>query len=241
MALPPDSSACLRPNSEGSTRKSLVLGLRRRDPIAWQQMVSLYQPLLQAWCRKLHVSESDRDDVVQEVLKAVSRSVEEFQFRRMDGDLPAIASPDPRNGSEKSRHGESRSELAASPGSFRGWLWTIARHKVIDYHRAIRRRVTTTGGSDAVRQLQQFPDVEGGSSDGGEPTDPGDLRGLLQRALELVSAEFGSGTWRAFWRSTIDQVPTDVVAAELGVSVAAVRQARSRILRRLRRQLGDQT
>ena len=46
-------------------------------------------------------------------------------------------------------------------------------------------------------------------------------------------------TWSAFWNTTaLGRTATDV-AAELGLTTAAVRQAKSRLLRRLRRQLGD--
>lgn len=52
-------------------------------------------------------------------------------------------------------------------------------------------------------------------------------------------SEFEPRSWQAFWRSAVDGIPTAVVAEELGVTAAAVRQSRSRILRRLRQQLGD--
>jgi RNA polymerase sigma-70 factor (ECF subfamily) len=42
-----------------------------------------------------------------------------------------------------------------------------------------------------------------------------------------------------FWRSVIDGMPTVTVASELSVSTAAVRQARSRVLRRLREEKAD--
>jgi RNA polymerase sigma-70 factor, ECF subfamily len=55
----------------------------------------------------------------------------------------------------------------------------------------------------------------------------------------MISDEFEPRTWTMFWRSVIDNVPTDTVAVELGVSAAAVRQARSRILRRVRQEVAE--
>jgi RNA polymerase sigma-70 factor (ECF subfamily) len=57
--------------------------------------------------------------------------------------------------------------------------------------------------------------------------------------LEQIRQEFQAKTWVAFWRTVIDGQATSLVAAELGLTPASIRQAKSRILRRLRQQLGD--
>jgi hypothetical protein len=44
---------------------------------------------------------------------------------------------------------------------------------------------------------------------------------------------------KQFWRSVNDGIPTDVVAIQLQMTSASVRQSRSRILRRLRVIMGD--
>jgi len=59
--------------------------------------------------------------------------------------------------------------------------------------------------------------------------------------LEQVRAEFKPKTWKIFERTVVDQLPTDIVAKEFNVSAATVRKIRSRVLRRLRLQLGDLT
>ena len=56
-------------------------------------------------------------------------------------------------------------------------------------------------------------------------------------ALELVRAEFEDRTWQAFWRVTVEEKTTADVAEALGISVNAVRLAKSRVLRRLRTEL----
>jgi RNA polymerase sigma-70 factor (ECF subfamily) len=57
---------------------------------------------------------------------------------------------------------------------------------------------------------------------------------VLSRLLELMEQEFEPGTLQAFRRIVFDGCKTDLVAAELGISVAAVYIAKSRVLRRLR-------
>ena len=115
--------------------------------------------------------------------------------------------------------------------SFRGWLWTITRNKVRDHFRRAKRAVDAIGGTTAHQGLQQLaaapPDAH--SSEGVV-----ELNGIRRRALELVSGEFESRTWQAFWRATVEgDAPADV-AADLGISVWAVYKARSRVLQKLR-------
>jgi RNA polymerase sigma-70 factor, ECF subfamily len=122
------------------------------------------------------------------------------------------------------------------PGdTFRGWLRGICRYKILDYYRQRGTGVAAQGGTVFLEQLLQVAEQE-------LPEDTEeDLSGLYHRALELVRSEFEARTWDAFWRVTIDgQTPADI-AAELGVTPAAVRKAKSRVLFRLRQEVGDLT
>lgn len=121
--------------------------------------------------------------------------------------------------------------------SFRGWLWTVTRNKLYDYHRSRQRNVPATGGSTALRRLSDLVDEASLPVD--EPTGAAEISGLLRRGLEQVRAEFEPRTWDAFWRSSVDGLSTDQVASELEMTPPSVRQARSRVLRRLRKQLGE--
>jgi RNA polymerase sigma-70 factor (ECF subfamily) len=49
------------------------------DPETWDRLVSLYSPLLRGWLRKYDVQDSDVDDLVQEVLLAVSKDLKSFE------------------------------------------------------------------------------------------------------------------------------------------------------------------
>jgi RNA polymerase sigma-70 factor (ECF subfamily) len=55
----------------------------------------------------------------------------------------------------------------------------------------------------------------------------------------LIRPEFEERTWQAFWRSAVEGHPTDLIAAELGISAVTVRVARSRVLGRIRAEAGD--
>lgn len=56
---------------------------------------------------------------------------------------------------------------------------------------------------------------------------------VLNRALRLIQTDFDPATWQAFWKTAVDDRPAADVGAELGLSVAAVYQARSRVRKRL--------
>jgi len=122
------------------------------------------------------------------------------------------------------------------PGdTFRGWLRGITRHKLSDFFRRQSSQPQAQGGTAAGQQLQQVAQPEITLPD----ETPQQLAELYQRALELVQSEFEPNTWRAFWRTAVDgQSPADI-AAELGMSAPAVRMAKSRVLHRLKQEIGD--
>lgn len=122
-------------------------------------------------------------------------------------------------------------------GSFRGWLWTITRHKVLDWHRSRQRTPLAQGGSSAQLRWAELPDPF--TDESRDELDRSESAGVVHRAMNLVKDEFEAGTWQAFWRTAIEQQSTQAVALDLHMSQAAVRQAKSRVLRRIRAVLGE--
>jgi RNA polymerase sigma-70 factor, ECF subfamily len=123
------------------------------------------------------------------------------------------------------------------PGdTFRGWLYGITRNVLLMHVRRANRQPRAAGGTGAWRQLEG---VEDGAAPVDDESPATELNGLYRRALELVRGEFEERTWQAFWLNVVEgRAPADI-AAEMGVTSAAVRKAKSRVLHRLKEELGD--
>ena len=93
------------------------------------------------------------------------------------------------------------------------------------------------GGTDAQIRLAQLPAARPPEED--DSSEERADRGVVGRALELIRGEFEERTWRAFWLTAIEDRAPKEVAIELGMSPGAVRVAKSRVLRRLRDELGE--
>ena len=125
------------------------------------------------------------------------------------------------------------------PGdSFRGWLWTITRNKIRDHFRRRCGEAEARGGTDAQQQLAQVPDQPPDDSPATGPR-PQEESILEHRAMELIRAGVEDRTWRAFWLVAVDGRAAPDVAEELGMSVQAVYDAKYRVRRRIRQELGD--
>lgn len=125
-----------------------------------------------------------------------------------------------------------------SGDTFRGWLRVVTRNKLNDHFRARTREPRGVGGSSAAWRLAQIPGA------GENPRDDQDeesrqLARLVARALAIIRPEFRESSWLAFKRTAMDGCSAPDVARELGMSPGAVRVAKSRVLGRLRLELGD--
>lgn len=121
----------------------------------------------------------------------------------------------------------------------REWLWAITRRKVLAHYRNRARGPRAAGGTNVLRWIHQLADKP--------PPEPlvGSFRHpVLVRALSLIRADFDKETWQAFQRMVCDGQPAKVVAGELGwgadrAGAKRVRQAKYRILKRLREEFGE--
>jgi RNA polymerase sigma-70 factor, ECF subfamily len=121
--------------------------------------------------------------------------------------------------------------------SFGAWLRTVTRSKTCDHFRRRRGLLDAEGGSNAQQRLLDLPESADESLSLSSNLTP-DAR-FVHRVLEVVRAEFEPRTWDAFWRIAVDGQSPAETAAAMDLSLATVYQAKSRVLRRLRRELRD--
>jgi RNA polymerase sigma-70 factor (ECF subfamily) len=122
------------------------------------------------------------------------------------------------------------------PGdTFRGWLRGITRNHVLLHFRRNARQTPAEGGSDAWAKLQDIA----GPLDSPPEGEDAEVGLLYHRALEQVRCEFAERTWQAFWLTVVEDRSPAGLAGELGMSVATIRQAKSRVLRRIKQEVGD--
>ena len=123
------------------------------------------------------------------------------------------------------------------PGeSFRGWVYRIARNRTLDHFRQSKRQPNAVGGSDANDRIQELPQPEVPEEESNECA-TASRRLVLRQGVELIRNDFDPKTWTAFLRTAVEGHNSAEVAEELGMTKDAVRQAKCRILRRLRKDL----
>jgi RNA polymerase sigma factor (sigma-70 family) len=125
-------------------------------------------------------------------------------------------------------------EPTAGKGSFRSWLFRIARNLAINFLIKQQRQTRGSGDTDMVRLLHSQPAA---SSNEASMFEVEYRRQLFRRAAVLIQPMFQENTWNAFWRSCIDDEPIAKVAAELEMSVGSVYAARSRVTAKLSEQV----
>jgi RNA polymerase sigma-70 factor, ECF subfamily len=64
------------------TSLSLLGRAKENDQDAWQQVVHLYGPLVEKWCRRFNLSNEDTADVFQDTFSTVSRHIVDFSPQR---------------------------------------------------------------------------------------------------------------------------------------------------------------
>jgi RNA polymerase sigma-70 factor (ECF subfamily) len=200
----------MRPADDTSTSRSLLMQLKQGEPAAWERLTSLYAPLVYHWCRQMRLAEQDLPDVFQQVFQAVAAHVGAFH---------------------KDRPGD----------TFRHWLRAITRNKVRDHFRRIAKQAQAAGGTDAQIYFAQLAaPAEADQPDEADVHDEEEeVRQLLRGALQLVREQVQPQTWLAFWKVVVEGKSPEQVGEELTMQPGTVRVAKSRVLSRLRSELGD--
>ena len=118
-------------------------------------------------------------------------------------------------------------------GSFRKWLQVVTVNKCRERFR--RKQLPTANGHGDSDPLSAVADpatlVEFWEADYRQQ--------LVQRAMQIMQAEFSAKAWQACGEHIVHSRPADDVAEELGITANAVRVYSSRVLARLRTELRD--
>ena len=120
-------------------------------------------------------------------------------------------------------------------GSFRSWLLTVTRNKLLDHASRLQRHAPATGGTQNLHILGNQPV----SSEEESLVEREYQARIYETACRTVRAEFRESTWRAFWATQMEGRPNQNVADEIGISVDAVYVARSRVIARPRERIRE--
>ena len=122
-------------------------------------------------------------------------------------------------------------EYDPARGSFRSWLFQVVRHRLYRFRDRQARPGQGSGDSAAQERLQELP---GREPDPASVWDQEYERRQSAWAAEQVRGQVQETTWQAFWRTAVEGRPGKQVAADLGLTLAAVYHARGRVLARLK-------
>jgi RNA polymerase sigma-70 factor (ECF subfamily) len=121
--------------------------------------------------------------------------------------------------------------------SFTGWLYTITVNAFRKWWNEHQVQPQSPGGTDFQRQLANLAATyQAVPEDSVQETAELLLR---RRALQLIREATDAVHWAAFEQTTFEGRTAPEVAQNLGLTPAAVRQIKSRILRKLRETLDD--
>lgn len=123
---------------------------------------------------------------------------------------------------------------SGNTGAFRTWLRNICLFRYQGYQRKKQLRGAPMGGTEFQKQMNEV--AESAETQNWEREHD---RHVLAHLLEQLSSEFEEKTVVAFRRLTLEKAAAQTVASELGLTVAAVYMAKSRVLRRLRELAAD--
>lgn len=117
----------------------------------------------------------------------------------------------------------------------RPWLRTITQNAINDHFRRLNKEREISGMPllpETLNSLFVAPEPET-ESFGGDPS----LVLLVRSAVATVKLDYETHTWEAFWRTAVEQQRCVDVAADMHLSKGTVRQAKHKILKRLRQEL----
>jgi RNA polymerase sigma factor (sigma-70 family) len=124
-----------------------------------------------------------------------------------------------------------RLEYDRQRGTFRGWLFTMVRNLLRDFHAQSRRPDQGSGDSQIQRLLDNQATPE---PDEAAEWERECRHGLLAWAAKQIQPQVLETTWQAFWQTAVEGRSGKEVAKRLGLKLSRVYVAKSRVMARLR-------
>ena len=120
--------------------------------------------------------------------------------------------------------------------SFRGWLWTITHNRLCTLARQNAQRPIPVGGSDFQKILSELhtnePEME-------TTTVPCKSLRMVDVIENWALKHFEERTWQAFKQTAVEGQSAIEASQSLGMSLGAIRQAKHKVRKKVRDELGD--
>ena len=192
---------------EQKTSTTFLVRLQDQDPEAWKDFTEIYAPLIKFWCRlrKDELTHAERQDILQEVLQSVLLSIKNFDYT----------------------HAER---------SFRGWLRRITKLRICDHLREKVKdgQVSRLGSDSNCLNIAVLSPETPEPDDAIDPEEEaGERVVLLRQVLRRIRPEFRENSWEVFRLLFVAEKNSAEAAEMMEMTPEAVRQIRSRILRRI--------
>jgi RNA polymerase sigma factor (sigma-70 family) len=128
-----------------------------------------------------------------------------------------------------------RREHDRQRAKFRTWLHRVAHNAILN---ALTREKPDRGSGNSAQLglLNRQQALEGPDSD---LLQLEHRREVFRWAARQVRPEFQQETWEAFWRTSVECQPIELVAEELGKNRGAIYAARSRVMRRIQEKVAQ--
>ncbi|MEM7453631.1 MAG: sigma-70 family RNA polymerase sigma factor, partial [Planctomycetota bacterium] len=120
-------------------------------------------------------------------------------------------------------------------GSFRAWLFRVARNIAVDVITARVRKANATGDTHVAKMLSQVPTPAPDEDD----FEAEYRKSLFDWASKQVRSEVRDATWKAFSMTALEGRTAEDVAGVLGVTVGSVYTSKCRVVARIKARIAE--